>query len=201
MRKIFYFLNLVILSSCAGNDKRATTREETGNSSKVNVGKQSSVFTQSVTGILNAYYAVKDALVEADTAAANRAAQSLIATSDSLKMDDANADSALVMTINSLKGNISAESKGLIGETNITDKRRSFSMITENLYPLLQAIKYDGHTVYHQLCPMAFNETETATWLSNSREVVNPYLGKKHPKYAAGMLHCGEVKDSLAYHQ
>jgi hypothetical protein len=46
---------------------------------------------------------------------------------------------------------------------------------------------------------MAFNDNETAFWLSNSREVVNPYLGKKHPKYASGMLHCGEVKDSIAY--
>jgi hypothetical protein len=46
---------------------------------------------------------------------------------------------------------------------------------------------------------MAFNDNETAFWLSDNREVVNPYLGKKHPKYASGMLHCGEVKDSLAY--
>jgi hypothetical protein len=46
---------------------------------------------------------------------------------------------------------------------------------------------------------MAFNDNEAAYWLSNSREVVNPYLGKKHPKYSSGMLHCGEVKDSLNY--
>ncbi len=72
-------------------------------------------------------------------------------------------------------------------------------MITENLYPLLQAAQYQGNTVYQQMCPMAFNDNEAAYWLSNSREVVNPYLGKKHPKYSAGMLHCGEVKDSLNY--
>jgi Protein of unknown function (DUF3347) len=200
MRKSVYLLSMVILYACGSNDKDADKNETNKSSAIVNSERQSSAFTQSATKLLNAYYLIKDALVEYDTVAANKGAELLITASDSLKMDDTKADSALVLTVNSLRGSISAESKGLIGETDITAKRRSFSMITENLYPLLQAIRYDGHIVYHQLCPMAFNDSETATWLSNSREIVNPYLGKKHPKYAAGMLHCGEVKDSLAYH-
>lgn len=72
-------------------------------------------------------------------------------------------------------------------------------MITENLYPLLQIVQYQGATVYQQMCPMAFNDNEAGYWLSDSREVVNPYLGKKHPKYSGGMVHCGEVKDSINY--
>jgi hypothetical protein len=48
-----------------------------------------------------------------------------------------------------------------------------------------------------QECPMAFNDTETANWISNSSEIINPYLGNNHPKYKAGMLHCGELKDSI----
>jgi hypothetical protein len=46
---------------------------------------------------------------------------------------------------------------------------------------------------------MAFNDEEEANWLSNSSKVVNPYLGKHHPKYKAGMLHCGDVVDSVDY--
>jgi hypothetical protein len=44
---------------------------------------------------------------------------------------------------------------------------------------------------------MAFDGDKDANWISNSNEIVNPYLGKKDPKYKAGMLNCGEVKDSL----
>ena len=44
---------------------------------------------------------------------------------------------------------------------------------------------------------MAFDDTVPANWISNSSEIMNPYLGKKHPKYQAGMLNCGEIKDSI----
>ena len=152
----------------------------------------------SVTSALEAYYQLKNALVEADTIAANKASLELAMLTDSIKLDGVT-DSTLYKTVTNFIGAISSEAVALPQEENITEKRRSFSMITENLYPLLQSIQYDGGTVYHQMCPMAFNDTEAAYWLSNSSEVVNPYLGKRHPKYSSGMLHCGEVKDSLNY--
>ena len=31
----------------------------------------------------------------------------------------------------------------------------------------------------------------------NTEEIINPYLGKNHPEFKSGMLHCGEVKDSI----
>ena len=44
---------------------------------------------------------------------------------------------------------------------------------------------------------MAINDSIPANWISNSQEILNPYLGKIHPEYKATMLHCGEVKDSI----
>ena len=46
---------------------------------------------------------------------------------------------------------------------------------------------------------MAFNDNEEAYWLSNTRSIVNPYLGKKHPRYAGGMVTCGSIADSIDY--
>jgi hypothetical protein len=43
---------------------------------------------------------------------------------------------------------------------------------------------------------MAFSDTEEAFWLSNKNQVVNPYLGSKHPTYKNKMLHCGDITDS-----
>jgi len=44
---------------------------------------------------------------------------------------------------------------------------------------------------------MAFGEDKGADWISNSEEIVNPYLGKNHPEYKGSMLHCGEIKDTI----
>jgi len=47
----------------------------------------------------------------------------------------------------------------------------------------------DATTLYLEFCPMAFNN-KGAIWVSNSREIQNPYFGAK-------MLHCGEVRQQL----
>jgi len=66
------------------------------------------------------------------------------------------------------------------------------------MYPsFFTAINYEGPKLYLENCPMAFSDSISANWISNSAEIVNPYLGKSHPIYKAGMLHCGEVKDSI----
>ena len=40
-------------------------------------------------------------------------------------------------------------------------------------------------------------EDKGANWISNTPEIINPYLGKNHPEFKATMLHCGETKDSI----
>ena len=87
--------------------------------------------------------------------------------------------------------NVSDETKGLLGETNIENKRKSFQMVTSDVYDLLRVVKYDREIIYMQHCPMAF-ENKGADWLSNTSEIVNPYIPKK-------MLDCGEVKISVDF--
>ncbi|HTE12434.1 MAG TPA: hypothetical protein VK645_16485, partial [Chitinophagaceae bacterium] len=58
---------------------------------------------------------------------------------------------------------------------------------------------YDRQKLYHQHCPMAFNDDEEAWWISNSNKIINPYLGRKHPKYKATMEGCGDITDSLDF--
>jgi hypothetical protein len=71
-------------------------------------------------------------------------------------------------------------------------------MVTEMMYPsFFTAINYEGPKLYLENCPMAFSDSISANWISNSAEIVNPYMGKKHPTYHAGMLACGSVKDSI----
>jgi hypothetical protein len=198
--KSFWFLLLAFaLFSCGG--QKETEKETVAADAQRHVVALADQTTaeKGLTPVINAYYTLKDALIEADSAAADRSAAQLLELADSLKIDALGLDTTLEQTIETYRGNIVAETKGLIGETDLTLKRRAFSMISQNLLPLLKEVNYKAEPVYQQICPMAFNEDETAYWLSNSNEINNPYLGKKHPKYGAGMLHCGELGDSLIF--
>ncbi|HSF46350.1 MAG TPA: DUF3347 domain-containing protein [Chitinophagaceae bacterium] len=190
--------SLAIFSACGGGAKEENSAATTAVPAQPKTVQVGAATTASINKMLSAYYQVKDALVEYDTSAANQAAAALVVAADSVNIKEVT-DSTLASTLQNFSGSIASEARALMLETDLGEKKRSFSMISENLYPLLQSVQYNETVIYHQMCPMAFNDNETAFWLSDNREVVNPYLGKKHPKYASGMLHCGEVKDSLAY--
>lgn len=67
-------------------------------------------------------------------------------------------------------------------------QREVFKYLTEGMINLVKD-KYTGDEIYVQYCPMAFNG-DGAYWLSNEKEIRNPYFGDK-------MMNCGEVKKVL----
>jgi hypothetical protein len=165
------------------------------------VSKNSDVFNQSFEKMLTAYLELKNALIEYDTVAANTAAGTLAIVSDSLKVDELKGDTtgAIKEMAANYAGTIVGSSKALAGEKELGKKKTEFRMISDALYDLVRTVKYDRQKIYHQHCPMAFNDTEEAWWISTSNKVENPYLGKKHPKYKSGMLNCGDITDSLDF--
>lgn len=181
---------LSALVACKETDKKSEAVADVRQLPEIS--KNSNEFNQAFRGLLTTYYQLKDALVLADTVKANVAAASLQLLSDSLmtkKINDSTGD--IKSTASNYTGTISGSANALAGETTLENKRKEFQMISDALYDLIRTVRYDEQTIYHQFCPMAFNN-EGAFWLSNSREVVNPYFGNK-------MLHCGEVKDSLSF--
>lgn len=156
-------------------------------------------FTDSVKGFLENYYALSEAFVAWDTLAVHRATGALRASLQTVKLDNLKKDTVIHETAVSYLAGLNEEVNRLEGAKDITEKRRVFHTVSQNIYDLLRTLKYEGGTVYLQECPMAFNDTETAAWLSKSPELRNPYLGLHHPKYRSGMLECGETKDSIAF--
>ncbi|MEO6670411.1 MAG: DUF3347 domain-containing protein [Ferruginibacter sp.] len=161
--------------------------------------KHSEVFNNSVDKIVTAYLDIKNAFVEDDSLKAKESTKTFIALLDSIPLAELNNDTAIILkTVQSNVSDIRANATSLIAQTTISEMRRDFSMVTDMMYPsFFKAINYEGTNIYLQNCPMAFGDDQPANWLSNSTEVVNPYLGKQHPKYKATMLHCGSVKDSI----
>ncbi len=165
------------------------------------ISKNSAAFNESFEKLLNGYFALKEAVADYDTMRANAAAKNMVAFADSLKTDEIRGDSTgtIKKTASDFAGTISGSAKGLVGETDLTKKKREFSMISEALYNLVRTVRYDRQKLYHQHCPMAFNDEEEAWWISNSNKIDNPYLGRKHPKYKATMTECGNITDSLDF--
>jgi hypothetical protein len=60
---------------------------------------------------------------------------------------------------------------------DIDHQREHFSMMSEDIYDLAKAFG-GGQTLYHDHCPMA-NDNKGAMWLSEMKEVKNPYFGGK----------------------
>ena len=170
----------------------------TDESTAVKVKKHSQLFNDRVDAAVSAYMLLKDAFVNADSVLAKQEAAAFKIAVDSIPLDELKNDQSQIkdaarQQISDIKANTEPIENG----QNLEEMRRDFYMVSENLYPLLKTIGYEGQKLYWENCPMACGDNQEANWLSNTREINNPYLGKYHPVYKSAMLHCGEVKDSL----
>lgn len=161
--------------------------------------KNNETFNAPFNKLLDKYFDLKNAFVEWDTVQINKDAKQLQQFAGEAPYHALQADSVIIQTAKSFSDNIAAECGEMIAGDSIEEKRHSFYTLSENLYNLLRTVKYDQQVIYHDKCPMAFNDNEAAYWLSSKREIVNPYFGNKHPHYKSGMLSCGSIEDSIDY--
>jgi hypothetical protein len=163
------------------------------------VSKHGTEFNNSFNRVINHYYALSEAFVNWDEAGINSNTSALNSSIDSLNFDDIKNETVVLETANDYKTKLKKNVEQIASSADITEKRRTFHTLSQNLYDLLRTVQYDAGTIYMQNCPMAFNDTEDGNWLSKTPDIRNPYLGLHHPKYRGGMLECGETKDSLGY--
>ena len=165
------------------------------------VGKHSIPFNKSIDNVVKSYLDIKSALVEADSVKAIMEGQKFLVLIDSMKLDDLKKDTTSIYTTAVAQiGDIKSNAQAMIKEGNLTEVRQDFKMVTENFYPFLKTINYEGPKLFLQNCPMAFGEGKDANWISDTTERINrlnPYLGKHDPEFKATMLHCGTLVDSI----
>lgn len=71
---------------------------------------------------------------------------------------------------------------------DIEHQREHFASMSEGMYNMVKAFG-GGKTLYHDHCPMA-KEGKGAMWLSETKEIKNPYFGDK-------MMECGRVEEEI----
>ena len=157
----------------------------------VQVPAQSTVFNQSFTKLLTAYLALKDQLAAEQDSGIAQSARALVMASDSLELKELKADANLQETAFSYSDGIASEAQGLLGENNLLSKRRSFQMISDQLYDLIRTVQFKEENLYRLYCEKAF-EDQGAYWISPNKDLLNPYLPKSNPP-------CAEIKDSIPF--
>ena len=127
-----------------------------------------------VTPVLTAYFKVKNALVASDAKAAASEAKVL---------------SAALKKAGKIVGADAQKSADAIAKASSIDTQRGLlGPLTAAVYAAATTTKSDS-PVYYDCCPMA-NDNKGGYWLSEKKEIANPYFGD-------AMLKCGKVKETL----
>ncbi len=192
MRRLSVYLVFVVFCACGTADEMAKPGKNP--SALLAMGADSDAFNRSFSQLLTDYFALKeDFIAEKDSLPLNNTARAMVVSADSLALGELKADSSLIETAKTYTLGISAELKGLTGESTLDGKRKSFQILSEQLFDLTRTVKYKGAVIYHMYCAEAFSD-QGANWLSNNREIRNPYIPKKQ-------LNCGTVLDSIDFRQ
>ena len=77
----------------------------------------------------------------------------------------------------------------LVNAATLDEQRKLFSILSNEMATLVKGGKLSMGMLYLEYCPMA-NNNAGAYWLSNDKEIKNPYFGDK-------MLKCGSVKELI----
>lgn len=190
MQKLFFIPLLAILFSCNSNKENASTTNIKEEVKQSPVSKLNEEGTMKLVNILLKYYDLKNAFVKTDGIEAAMAAEKLTLVTTDVQVyaaSDSIVNLVIGLHLDSIK-NASLDISSL-SPSEVEIMRGRFEIISNNLYEILKKVEMKNAAVYHEFCPMAFND-KGAFWLSEELAIKNPYFGKK-------MLSCGEVMDSL----
>ena len=143
--------------------------------------------TGSFNDVLSAYLQIKNALANDNGEEAAKGGNAFVEaigkvdktsmTADQKKNFEETADDAKEM----------AEHIGKSAD-KIPHQREHFEMLSNDIYDMMKIMK-PAKTLYKDFCPM-YNNGKGANWISETKDIKNPYLGKKMPT-------CGEVKEEI----
>ncbi len=141
----------------------------------------------SMHGILTGYLQVKNALADDNS---NDAANGGKAISEAMaKLDKSSLSAAQAKAYNAVADDLKENAEHINENSDKIDHQREhFEMLSQDMYDLAKSFDRT-QTLYKDFCPMA-NDKKGAFWISETKEIKNPYLGKKMPT-------CGDVKEEI----
>lgn len=174
----------MIFSACGNNN---ISKETKTNTSSQTAGNTPATKTGSVNEVVSAYLNLKNALTNDN---GNEAASASKQMGDALaKVDESLLTQNQKKVYDDVKDDIKEHSDHIASNgSDIAHQREHFDLLSQDMIDLVKAT---GHTqtLYKDFCPM-YNNKKGASWLSETKDIKNPYLGKEMPK-------CGEMKEEI----
>jgi len=143
-------------------------------------------FSEQITAMADAYFEVKNALVNDDAKTAQKAAGKVTGALEKIDMSLLKGEAhhhwmALQKQLQ--------EATRMISETSAIEKQREhFNKLSEAMLETTESFGLEIDRTYRLFCPMAFDD-KGAFWLSESDKILNPYFGNE-------MLNCGELRET-----
>jgi len=192
------FAGALLIFSCSGNKQES---KETSSDSMSEM-KSGATDTAPVTPFENVdpavksqinqfaagYFALNKTLIEDNFDAAKNADQALSSTVE--KFDMSALQGEQMDFYHSQAAILSGGLKAMTESADIEEARVGFISVSHGMYALVKAYQPNATELYYQFCPMA-NNGEGANWLSDTKEIINPYMGQR-------MLKCGKTEEVIA---
>ena len=178
-----------IFSACGNNNstKDTTTAKTDTASQTAGNNTPSSTKGGSVNDVIAGYLELKNALANDNANGASSAAGRINTTIATVDGSAFSADQKKVY--DDVKDDIIEHADHIASNgSNIAHQREHFDMLSQDIIDLVKATG-TGQTLYRDFCPM-YNNKKGAPWLSETKEIKNPYYGKEMSK-------CGEVKEEI----
>lgn len=135
--------------------------------------------------VLAAYYDIKDALVATSAKEASQKADVFIRTLKSV--DHSKMSTAEKESFDAYSRKLETYAKEVYKNKDVEKQRTQFELLSKEMTAFAKTFKPEK--AYIQYCPMAA-DGKGASWLSNKREIANPYFGSR-------MMKCGKVTEEI----
>jgi hypothetical protein len=199
MKKMIFGLAIAatILAACNNNRNKAIENQNVSKNAQIKSQSDSSTLktslvteaknTISIKEIVSSYLVMKNSLTEDNSTEAAKSGEALM---NSFK----NFDKATITDVQR-KTFVDVEADAMenaehIAENrgNIVHQREHFEILSKDIYDLVKTFGA-GRVLYKDFDPMV-NNGKGAFWLSETKEIKNPYMGK-------AMLSSGSIKEEI----
>jgi hypothetical protein len=143
-------------------------------------------FRSSFITTLEAYFELKDALVQTDATLASDKATALLASMQQVDTNGLSAEAAMLWDVAGKDATAAVQS--IVAEADVEVQREHFETLSNALIDMVKSFGPFNNVVYVQRCPMV--RGGSADWLSKEEQIMNPYHGSR-------MLNCGSVIERI----
>lgn len=178
--------SVLFLSACKNDAKQAESNDV--NSKEIQADKKADAATQKsdlTSAIVDGYLVLKNALVNENSEKAAEGGKMMLTAFSNFEMTKlTETQHAKYMEI----AESAQEHVEHIIKNPIDHQREHFEDLSKDILDIIALVGTDK-TLYQDFCPMASNN-KGAMWLSEIKEIKNPYFGSK-------MMKCGSIQKQI----